>query len=63
MVFPRPGDIYWFRPIDMKEYEAIRATVDNGTFRYRIREITFNPGDAIRDPAGFSAAVKGELER
>ncbi|MCL6577029.1 carboxyltransferase domain-containing protein [Kyrpidia sp.] len=63
MVFPRPGDIYWFRPIDMKEYEAIRATVDNGTFRYRIREITFNPNDAIRDPAGFSAAVKGELER
>ncbi|MBX6396119.1 MAG: carboxyltransferase domain-containing protein [Alicyclobacillaceae bacterium] len=63
MVFPKPGDIFCFRPIDMEEYQAIRAKVEDLTFQYQIGEISFNPNDVIRDPKQFAATVKGGIPK
>jgi urea carboxylase len=50
--FPRPGDIFNFRPIDRDEYDAIRAEVEAGGFEYRKREFDFVPTEFLSDPAG-----------
>lgn len=46
----RPGDLLSYRPIDRAEYDAIRATVDAGTFRHRSRDVEFVPQDWLSDP-------------
>lgn len=38
----RPGDIWKHRPIDESEYERIVKEVNQGTYRYRIKEIVFS---------------------
>lgn len=61
MVFPRQGDIYRFRSIDMDEYEQIRKEVEAGTFRYKITDITYTPQEVVEDPNKFSERVLGRL--
>ena len=39
-----------YRAIERAEYDAIRATVADGTFRYRIRDVEFVPRDWFADP-------------
>jgi urea carboxylase len=39
----RPGDLWKHRPIDEKEYNQINHEVEQGTYRYKIREIHFSP--------------------
>ena len=48
--FPKPGDIFRYRAIERAEYDAIRATVSDGSFRYRIREVEFVPREWFADP-------------
>lgn len=57
IVFPRAGDIFRYRAIDQTEFEAVRADVENGTFRYRIRDFEFRPAEFLADPD----AVNNEL--
>lgn len=61
MVFPRQGDIFRYRSVTMEEFESIRKQVENGTFRYRTKEITFTPGEVMENPKKFSEHVLGRL--
>ncbi|WP_245607366.1 5-oxoprolinase subunit B family protein [Pseudonocardia spinosispora] len=60
--FPRPGDLFRYRQIDRAEYDAIRKTVDDGSFRYRIREVEFVPSDWFADPEATVRRLEGALD-
>jgi urea carboxylase len=60
--FPKPGDIFRYRAIERPEYDAIRATVDDGSFRYRIREVEFVPTDWFADPDGTVRRLQEMLD-
>lgn len=49
-VFTRTGDIFKHRPIDRDEFDALRREVEAETFRYRIREVDFEPRRLFEDP-------------
>ena len=61
MTFPRQGDIFRYRSITMKEYEETRKAVEEGTFRYLTKDITFKPKTVLEDPKGFSEDVLRRL--
>lgn len=61
MTFPRQGDVFRYRSIDMKEYDAIRKDVEDGTFRYLTKDITFKPHDVLKNPKAFSDSVLRRL--
>ncbi|MCZ2258195.1 5-oxoprolinase subunit B family protein [Sporosarcina sp. G11-34] len=61
LTFPRQGDIFRYRSIEMKEYEEIRKTVEEGTFRYLTKDITFSPKTVLNNPKGFSEDVLRRL--
>jgi urea carboxylase len=54
IVFPRQGDIFQFRRITMDEYEWIQKQVEDGTFQYVTKNITFTPSEVIENPVKFS---------
>jgi urea carboxylase len=49
-VFCRPGDIHRVRAIDRAEYDALRRSVEDGSFRYAIRDVEFSADDWYADP-------------
>jgi urea carboxylase len=61
MVFPRQGDIFRYRSIEIDEYEKIQKEVEDGTFRYRTKEITYTPQEVMENPKKFSERVLGRL--
>lgn len=61
ITFPRLGDIFRYRSITAEEYEQIRAEVEAGEFRYKIKEITFKPQDVLENPKAFSESVLWRL--
>lgn len=61
ITFPRQGDIFRYRSITMEEYEEIRKQVEDGTFRYLTKDITFTPKTVLEDPKGFSEDVLRRL--
>ena len=61
MVFPRQGDIFRFRAITMDEYESIRKQVEDGTFRYRTKEVAFTPSEVMENPKKFAEMMIGRL--
>ncbi|MBI0578810.1 carboxyltransferase domain-containing protein [Neobacillus cucumis] len=61
MVFPRQGDIFRYRSIDRDEYDQIRKEVEQGTFRYKIVDITYTPQEVMKNPKKFSERVLGRL--
>lgn len=63
IVFPRPGDILRYRSIDQAEFDSVRAEVERGTFRYRIREFEFVPARFLADPDGVNAEILEALYR
>ncbi|WP_236692690.1 5-oxoprolinase subunit B family protein [Aneurinibacillus tyrosinisolvens] len=63
MVFPRQGDIFRYRSINRDEYEQIRREVEEGTFRYKITDITYTPQEVMENPKKFSEQVLGRLYR
>ncbi|WP_026126723.1 5-oxoprolinase subunit B family protein [Nocardiopsis xinjiangensis] len=63
IVFPRPGDILRYRSIDRAEFDSVRAEVERGTFRYRIREFEFAPAHFLADPDGVNADILEVLYR
>jgi urea carboxylase len=61
MVFPRQGDILRYRDITREEYDSIRKEVEAGTFKYRIKQTTFSPGEVIANPEEFAEKTMGRL--
>ena len=61
LTFPKLGDIFRYRSITMGEYESIRKEVEDGTFRYLTKDITFKPQDVLDDPKEFSEEVLRRL--
>ena len=63
IVFPRQGDIFSFRSIDRSEYDHIRSEVEEGTYKYQISHISYNPNEVMNDPKKFSERVLGGIQR
>ncbi len=61
MTFPKQGDIFRYRSVTREEYDAIRDEVENGTFRYLTKEITFTPKQVLENPKTFSEEVLRRL--
>ena len=61
MVYFRPGDIVKFRPIQKDEYEAIRADVEAGRFRFRQRPVDFVLDRFLADPDRYNKELVGVL--
>lgn len=61
IVFPRQGDIFRFRSVTQEEYETIRKEVEEGTFIYHAKAITFSPQQVMEDPKKFSEFALGRL--
>ena len=59
-ILANAGDRWKFRPIDMDEYNDIRSQVEAGTYRYRIVEQDFRPGEYIRDPSNYLKRLQEE---
>lgn len=55
--FPKANDVLRYRAIDRTEFDNTRSEVEAGTFRYRIREVEFEPAALLADPD----AVDNEL--
>ncbi|EAR51714.1 allophanate hydrolase, subunit 1 [Oceanicola granulosus HTCC2516] len=62
MVFFRPGDIVKFAPIDRAEYDRILAAVEDGSYRPRIAEVTFDLDAFNADMAGVNAKLMEALD-
>ncbi len=58
----RPGDIVKFKAVDEAEFNAIRAQVEAGTFRYRQAPVTFDLGEALADLPGYNARLLEALD-
>ena len=61
VVFPRPGDIFKFRPVDRDEFDAVRREVEEKTFRYRTREIEFDPEPFFENPDKYNEELVARL--
>ncbi|MDP3967844.1 MAG: carboxyltransferase domain-containing protein [Nocardioides sp.] len=57
IVLPRAGDIFKYRPIEVEEYEAIRAEVEEGHYTYTMHETTFDLAAFQKDPPGYNAEL------
>ncbi len=57
------GDRWKLRPIDMDEFESIRAEVEAGTYRYKTVDQEFKPADYFRDPDRYLKRLQVEAER
>ncbi len=58
-----PGDRWKLRPVDMDEFQAIRAEVEAGTYRYKTVEQEFRPAEYYRDPERYLKRLQAEAER
>ncbi|WHY80793.1 5-oxoprolinase subunit B family protein [Siminovitchia fortis] len=61
MTFPKQGDIFRYRSVTREEYDSIRKEVEDGTFRYLTKEITFTPKQVLDNPKAFSEEVLRRL--
>jgi urea carboxylase len=61
IVFSRPGDIFKFRPVERDEYDAVRARVEDGSFRYETRPVEFEPEPFFADPDAYNEALLARL--
>jgi urea carboxylase len=61
LAFPRQGDIFRYRGITLNEYDSIQKQVEDGTFTYRIKDVTFTPDEVMANPKLFSEKMIGRL--
>ncbi|MBB3664636.1 MULTISPECIES: 5-oxoprolinase subunit B family protein [Prauserella salsuginis group] len=61
--FPNANDVLRYRAIDMAEFESTRSEVESGTFRYRIREVEFEPASLLADPDAVNRELLEVLYR
>jgi urea carboxylase len=60
-VLARAGMIVKYRPIDQDEYEAVRADVERGTYRYRRVPVQFGLAAFFDDPLAYNGSLLDEL--
>ncbi len=63
IVFPRVGDLLRYRSVDRDEFDATRAEVEAGTFRYRQHDVEFSPSSFLADPQGVNDSLLEVLYR
>ena len=61
MVFFRPGDIVKFKPIGREEYDRILKEVEDGTYKPRIAEVTFDLEEFNGDIEGTNTKLMEAL--
>jgi urea carboxylase len=61
VAFPRPGDMFKFRPVDRDEYDRIRAEVEAKSFQYHIVEVDFEPGVFYERPEAYGEELLARL--
>ncbi len=61
IVFARPGDVFKFRPVERDEYDAVRAQVEEGSFRYRTRPVVFEPERFFAEPDAYNDELLARL--
>lgn len=61
MVFFKPGDIVKWKPIDRATYDRNVAEVEAGSFRPRVRQVTFSLTDYNRDREASNARLEEAL--
>jgi urea carboxylase len=57
IVLPRSGDIFKYRPIGRQEYDSIRKSVVEGTFRYRIHDSEFDLSAFLEGPDAYNRSL------
>lgn len=62
MVLFRPGDIVKFRPVDQDEHDAIAASVEAGTYEYKIADVDFVLADFLASPDAYNQTLLGALD-
>jgi urea carboxylase len=60
-VLARAGMIVKYRPIDQDEYDAVRAEVERGTYRYRRVPVEFGLAAFFDDPLAYNGSLLDEL--
>ncbi|WP_242456217.1 allophanate hydrolase subunit 1 [Mycolicibacterium sp. P1-18] len=60
-VLAKAGMIVKYRRIDHDEYDAIRADVDGGTYRYRRAPVEFALAGFFADPLSYNGSLLDEL--
>jgi urea carboxylase len=63
IVLPRSGDIFSYKQIDAAEYDAIRSEVDNGTYLFKMADVTFDLQSFYENPERYSLELKEMLPR
>ena len=58
-VLLKPGDILRWRSVDRDGYDRIWAGIEDGTYRFPIRKVTFEPEAYLGDPPGYTKALMG----
>lgn len=61
MFLARPGDIWKYRSVQEREYEQILASVKNGTYRYRIKNIDFSPLEYAKKGNQYIQEIMGDF--
>jgi urea carboxylase len=59
-ILAKAADRWKLRPIDLDEFNAIRAEVEAGTYRYRIVEQEFKPAVYFEDPERYLDRLQKE---
>jgi urea carboxylase len=59
-ILAKAADRWKLRPIDLDEFNAIRAEVEAGTYRYRIVEQEFKPAVYFEDPERYLNRLQQE---
>ena len=63
MVFPDPGDILNYRPIDREEYDDVREAVEDGTYEYTTATVDFEPEEFFEAPHEYNEELTEVLYR
>lgn len=61
MVFPNPGDILNYRPVDREEYDEVREQVEAGTYEYNTAEMEFEPDEFFEAPYEYNERLSEVL--
>ncbi|MCB4207862.1 5-oxoprolinase subunit B family protein [Arthrobacter sp. UM1] len=62
MIFFKPGDVVKFRPVDETEYREIQKKVEDGSFRFKTAEATFDVDKLLANPTEYNTVLTEALD-
>lgn len=62
MIFFKPGDVVKFRPVDEAEYREIQKKVEDGSFRFKTAEATFDVDKLLANPTEYNTVLTEALD-